>query len=143
MCRVGCGMWLKNSRPREGRRGQQFSRCEADAERAYPVTRGVPLYSTPFNLSSAKNSPPSACSAEPSRVSWRFARNTKTRDLGKSPSAIGSAEPSPGSKLRFTRRRLHVPTLRVMPKSRDTKIARSAREAPRTQNIFMRHQKVL
>ena len=53
----------------------------------------------------------------------RFARNTKTRDLGKSPSAIGSAESSPGSKLRFTRRRLHVPTLRVMPKSRDTKIA--------------------
>ena len=53
----------------------------------------------------------------------RFARNTKTRNLGKSPSAIGSAEPSPGSKLRFTRRRLHVPTLRVMPKSRDTKIA--------------------
>ena len=53
----------------------------------------------------------------------RFARNTKARDLGKSPSAIGSVEPSPGSKLRFTRRRLHVPTLRVMPKSRDTKIA--------------------
>ena len=54
----------------------------------------------------------------------RFARNTKTRDLGKSPSAIGSAEPSPGLKLRFTRRRLHVPTLRVMPKPRDTKVAR-------------------
>ena len=53
----------------------------------------------------------------------RFARNTKTRDFGKSPSAIGSAESSPGSKLRFTRRRLHVPTLRVTPKSRDTKIA--------------------
>ena len=54
----------------------------------------------------------------------RFARNTKTRDFGKSPSAIGSAESSPGSKLRFTRRRLHVPTPRVMPKPRDTKVAR-------------------
>lgn len=84
----------------------------------------------------AKSSPPSACKAESSRASRRFARTTKTRGLGKSPSAIGSAESSPGSKLSssalrgyggrggFTRRRLHVPTLRVMPKPRDTKVAR-------------------